>query len=353
MADQNNKKIMSDSKKMKVLCIGSTSQDIFFPTDEYTILDTPEELTSKSKALFEVGGKFSVADRYEAIGGVATNISVGLARQDIPVGCYTSIGDDRIGDWCIAELEKNGVNTSFIVRQKDVKTDLSSIVVLMKSGERIIFHNRDANELLSIDESRLSGSEWIFISALNGAWRENLRHILTAAREKSLKLAINPGQHNLREDPALIFETLKSTAFLVLNKDEAIELLLASNLLTGKEKQERIDDEETLILTLHRAGAETVALTDGARGAWISDGHSLYHAPVLQNIRVLDMTGAGDAFASASFGALISGLPLETALRYGIGNGGSVVQHYGAIEGLLSQSELEILTKDLTVEKIR
>lgn len=65
------------------------------------------------------------------------------------------------------------------------------------------------------------------------------------------------------------------------------------------------------------------------------------------------MTGAGDAFASASFGALISGLPLETALRYGIGNGGSVVKHYGAIDGLLSQSELEILTKNLRIEKIR
>ncbi|MDQ5961302.1 MAG: PfkB protein [Patescibacteria group bacterium] len=344
---------MSDSKKVKVLCVGSTSQDIFFPTDEYTVLETPEDILSKSKALFEVGGKFRVADRFEAVGGVAANISVGLGRQGVGVACYSSIGDDQMGDWCIAELEKNNVDTSFITRQKNTKTDLSAIVVLMKSGERIIFHNRDANELLSVDESKLADTEWIFISALNGAWRENLKHILRVVQEKPIKLAINPGQHNLREDPALILEVIRHTSFLALNKDEAIELLLASDLLTETEKQEKIDDEETLLFALHRAGAKIITLTDGARGGWISDGHSLCHAPILPNIQSVDMTGAGDAFASASFGALISGLPLETALRYGIGNGGSVVKHYGAIDGLLSQSELEILTKNLRIEKIR
>jgi len=344
---------MSDSQKVCVLCVGSTSQDIFFPTDEYTVLETPEELTSKSKVLFEVGGKFRVADRFEAVGGVAANIAIGLARQGVSVGCHTSIGDDPIGDWCIAELERNGVDTSSIIRQKNTKTDLSAIVVLMKSGERIIFHNRDANELLAVDEAKLSDAEWIFVSALNGAWQDNLERILKVVREKSVKLAINPGQHNLREDPALMLAALKQASFLALNKDEAIELLLASDLLTETDKKEKINDEETLMLALHQAGARTVMLTDGERGGWISDGHSLYHAPILPGIRAVDMTGAGDASASASFGAILSDLPIETALRYGIGNGGSVVQHYGAIDGLLSQPELETLTKNIKIEKIR
>ncbi|MFZ1720330.1 MAG: carbohydrate kinase family protein [Candidatus Moraniibacteriota bacterium] len=344
---------MSDAKKVKVLCVGSTSQDIFFPTDEYTTIETPEDLIAKEKVLFEVGGKFRVKDRYEAVGGVATNVSIGLARQGIASACLTSIGDDPIGSWCLAELEKNGVETAFVTRQPQTKTDLSAIVVLMKSGERIIFHNRDANELLRVREEDLTQSEWVFVSALNGSWRENLTTVLSCVRANGISLALNPGQHNLREDPELILSTLRDTTLLCLNKDEATELLLASEFLTVTEKKTAINDEATLIRALHKAGAKIISLTDGARGAWASDGHSMYHADILPHITSVDMTGAGDAFGSAFFGALLAGLPLETALRYGIGNGASVVQYYGAIEGLLSQSDLEILTKDVKVEKLR
>ncbi len=344
---------MSDSKKVKVLCVGSTSQDIFFPTDEYTTIETPDDLTAKEKVLFEIGGKFRVKDRYEAVGGVATNVSIGLSRQGISVGCITSIGDDPIGSWCLSELEKNGVNASFVTRQSDTKTDLSAIIVLMQSGERIIFHNRDANEKLRVQPNDLGTSEWVFVSALNGAWRDNLACVLSKVEKGDARLALNPGQHNLREDPALLLSTLRHTDILCLNKDEATELLLASEFLTVTEKKDAINDEATLIRALHQAGAKIVSITDGARGAWASDGHSLYHADILPHIVSVDMTGAGDAFASAFFGALLQGLPLETALRSGIGNGGSVVQYYGAIEGLLSQTELEILTKDLKIEKVR
>lgn len=344
---------MSDAKKVKVLCVGSTSQDIFFPTDEYTTIETPDDLTAKEKVLFEIGGKFRVKDRYEAIGGVATNVSIGLSRQGVATACVTSIGDDPIGSWCLSELEKNGVDTSFVTRQPDTKTDLSAIIVLMQSGERIIFHNRDANEKLRVQKEDLSRSEWVFVSALNGAWRENLTIVLSCVRENDISLALNPGQHNLREDPELILSALRNTTLLCLNKDEATELLLASEFLTVTEKKTAINDEATLIRALHKAGAKIISLTDGARGAWASDGHSMYHANILPHINSVDMTGAGDAFGSAFFGALLQGLPLETALRYGIGNGASVVQYYGAIEGLLSMGALETLTQNLKVEKIR
>jgi sugar/nucleoside kinase (ribokinase family) len=338
---------------VKVICIGSTSQDIFFPTDEYTTIETPEDLTAKSKALFEIGGKFRVADRFEAVGGVASNVSIGLSRQGIATACLSVIGDDRIGSWCQSELEQNKVDTTLITIKPETKTDLSAIIVLMRSGERIIFHNRDANEKLVVKAGDLAQTEWVFISALNGHWKQNLKCILDQATAHHLKIAFNPGQHNLREDPDLVLNTLKQTDLLCLNKDEATELLLTSDTLTMTEKHDGINDEAILIRGLHRAGAKIISLTDGTRGAWASDGHSLYHADILTHVTSIDMTWAGDAFASAFFGATLSGLSLETALRHGIGNGGSVVKHYGAIEGLLSSSDLEIFTKDVHIEKLR
>ncbi len=69
------------SKYPEVICIGSVSQDIFFPTSEGIVIETPEDITAKQKIAFELGGKYKVQDRYEAVGGVAANVSQGLARR--------------------------------------------------------------------------------------------------------------------------------------------------------------------------------------------------------------------------------------------------------------------------------
>ncbi len=61
------------SRKEEILCIGSVSQDIFLPTDEGTILKTPEDIHAPLKVAFALGGKVRIEDRYENIGGVAAN----------------------------------------------------------------------------------------------------------------------------------------------------------------------------------------------------------------------------------------------------------------------------------------
>ncbi len=82
---------------MKIICIGSSSKDIFFPTDEGVILETPEDLTSQRKIAFELGAKFRAEDRYEALGGCAANVAAGLARIGFETEYYTKIGDDDLG----------------------------------------------------------------------------------------------------------------------------------------------------------------------------------------------------------------------------------------------------------------
>lgn len=314
----------------EIICIGSCSQDIFFPSDEYTVFETPEDITSKSKAAFEIGGKFRVPDRYEAIGGVAANVSIGLARLGIRSGCYTHIGQDALGDWAIDTLAAEAVSTAYVDREAGIKTDLSAIVVLMKSGDRIIFHNRDANERLVVDPKRLSGASWIFMSSLNGAWQKNVAAITKYLDASGAKFALNPGQHNLKEDPSLILSLIARASVLMLNKDEAIELLMHE---AGID-QDRLDDERYLMETLLKKGAKTIGLTDGVRGAWATDGTEFLHAPIHVLGAVVDSTGAGDAFASGFLASRMHAEPLSLSLVTGILNSGGVVAHYGAIEGL-------------------
>ncbi len=321
---------------LPIICIGSTSQDIFFPIDEGVIIETPEDLTSKVKIAFELGGKYRVADRYEAVGGVAANVSQGLSKLGQKVACYSKVGNDTLGQWISGELKKANVAINSLFIDESVRTDLSAIIVLTQNGERTIFHNRDANEKLEILEEKLLPASWFFVSALNGPWQENLKKILSLKRKGEVRLAFNPGQHNIKENASLIRETMKEADLVVLNKDEALELLLAGKSIPPDFQQE----EKFLIRELSQGGKGIVALTDGARGAWASDGKEFWHGESHLEGSVKDATGAGDAFTSAFFGSVIENIPLPEALKRGITNSLSVLQAYGAGSGLLDSRAL-------------
>lgn len=337
-------------KKTDVICVGSSSKDIFFPTDEGVIIETPEDITAKQKIAFELGGKYRVRDRYEAVGGVAANVSCGLARLGYTVAAYSCLGDDEIGRFVLDSFRKERVVTDLITTFQDAKTDLSAIIVMTQNGERTIFHNRDANERLVVDQKKLRQTQWLFVSALNGDWKKNFSTILEAQKEYGLKFALNPGQHNIKEDARHIFEILRTVDVLLLNKDEAIELLLQSE---ARPTPDELNDELFLLEKLHAAGAKVIGMTDGKRGSWGYDGNEYWFCPIYTRAGVLDSTGAGDAFGSGFFAAHMAGAPLSRALQYGIANSGSVVGFYGAIDGLMIRADIENLIEKIEPKHLR
>ncbi|NTW45448.1 MAG: carbohydrate kinase family protein [Candidatus Moranbacteria bacterium] len=337
-------------RRPRVICIGSASKDLFFPTDEGEILETPEDLTAQRKVAFELGGKYRVDDRYESVGGVAANVAWGLSRLNIAAAPYSRIGGDEVGRWILSEFRRAGVRTDLLEVDRSVGTDVSAIIVLTQNGERTIFHNRDANEGLVIEPKRLRGAEWIFVSALNGDWEDKLRVAARSATENRSKLALNPGQHNLRGNPALVLETVSKADMLLLNKDEALELVMKS----GKDvSADELNDERFLLSALLSAGAKTIGMTDGDRGAWAADATGFWHCPIGRVERVVDTTGAGDSFASAFFAAIaFHGLAVSDALRWGIAESGSVVGSYGATAGLLDTEEIRRRAEELRSERL-
>ncbi len=337
-------------KPYEVICVGSISKDVFFPTDEGIVIETPEDTVAQVKVAFELGGKYRVRDRYEAVGGVAANVSCGLARLGIDVACYSNRGNDEIGRFVSDVLRQEGVATRYLSVENAAKTDLSAIIVLMQNAERTIFHNRDANEKLAIRETDIRNTEWLFVSALNGPWEENLKTLLDIRERYDLKLALNPGQHNIRENPGLLMRALRSVDILLLNKDEAVELSMQS---PERPSREQLDDELFLLEFLRRAGAKMIGMTDGKRGAWGYDGREYWFCPIHTRGAVVDSTGCGDAFGSGFFSAILEGKTIDVALRYGMAQSGSVIGFYGAIEGLLRKEEMEEHIEQIIPRRLR
>ena len=323
----------------QVICIGSAAKDVFFPTAEMRIIDNPGDPQVKKLMAFEYGAKYQIDDRYEAPGGCAANSAQGLARLGIEVACYARIGSDPEGDWVIDSLRREKVETEFIQWDGKFRTDLSFILVNPQTGDRTIFFNRDANEKLEIRQDELE-AQWLFVSALNGDWQGNMDKILTAKKNRNMKLAVNPGQANLKENKKKVIEFIKNAELLLLNRDEAIEI-------TDSQQ----DDFKILLEKLEKLGPKIIAITDGENGsAGSEDGFRLWASATRE--KAVDLTGAGDAFGAAFLAAHIQGRDLETCLKWGIANGGSVVNFYGAKEGLLNEEQLTEKSSSVEIRKI-
>ena len=85
---------------------------------------------------------------------------------------------------------------------------------------------------------------------------------------------------------------------------------------------------------LHALGPKIVCITDGANGNQASDGKKIYFVGA-RKIKVVERTGAGDAFASGFVACLIKTGKIEDAVRIGSLNAESVIKIRGAKNGLL------------------
>jgi sugar/nucleoside kinase (ribokinase family) len=332
----------------KIICIGSACKDIFFPTSEGKVLETPEDLLCQEKIVFELGAKYKIEERFEALGGCAANVAVGLVKLGLEAGCYSKLGGDVAGKWIKETLEKDGVGTELVKTENNFPSDLSAIVVDATSGDRVIFSNQKVNETLEIIPEEIKNAEWFFVGDLQGDWENKLEKVFAVAKENNIRVASNPRQINIHDNPQKVLEFISKSEALFINKDETIEVLSATG---EKYSPEELENELFLIKKLKNLGPKVVALTDGKRGAWATDGEKVIHAPALTT-DAKDTTGAGDAFCSGFLSAYIKSKNLEECLIWGIANGASSVDFYGGTEGLLNEVDIIKMVGDVKVEEI-
>jgi sugar/nucleoside kinase (ribokinase family) len=245
-------------------------------------------------------------------------------------------------------LEKNAVGIDLVTRDEKTISDLSAIIVDRESGERVIFSNQKANGKLEIVPENIAETEWIFIGDLHGVWEDHLDAIIGVAQEKKIKIAYNPRQANIHDNVEKIIQAASFSEILFVNKDEAIEI--ASRMEKGFSAEE-LNSEEFLLKELKKLEARIVALTDGRRGAWATDGEKTFFAKGLV-VPAVDSTGAGDAFSSGFMAGYINEKSLEECLQWGIANSASAVQFYGGSEGLLDEEIIQKKIREVSVESV-
>lgn len=327
-----------------VVTIGGSVKDVTFFTDQGQVFTTPQNLTAQKMLAFEYGAKINIKDVFLGFGGGAANSAVSLARLGLKVGVITRVGKDESGREIINRFKTEKINTDFCQFDDKVSTGFSFILATSKvDKEHIAFLHRGAAEKFILDGKKLSGlnANWFYVTSMYGKdWLRNVKTIFDLGKKKNIKVVWNPGNLQLQGGRRLIGPYLKRTQILILNKDEAIELVL-SGIKLGRKNPNHLNRPLYLLNILHEWGPKMVIITDGKKGSWVYNGKDVYQQKSLKP-KALDTTGVGDAFGSSFLaGLILEQGNIKKALKWGVINSASVVSRVGAQNGLLTYKQLK------------
>ena len=253
-------------------------------------------------------------------GGVGRNISENLARMGCRTKLITAIGDDLYGNKIRQEAESTNIDMSdtFVIKGQNTSTYMS---ILDHEGDMIAaISQMDIYNHLTVDmmKTKKSVIENSRVCVLDTNLREDvLAYILnncrnvdyfvdTVSTAKAIKIKKNIGR----------FHTLK------LNKIEA-------EMLSGLKINGMSDLPKTTKFFLDK-GVNQVFITLGKDGVYYSDGKNESHVEQPE-IKVVNATGAGDAFTAALVYAYQEGYEISDATKFAMGAAVLALSHENTI----------------------
>lgn len=307
-----------------IISIGDAVLDTFLKLEDAILIPSQEE--HNPMLCLTYADKIPIEDFEQKIAGNAANNAIGSRRLGMKAAFYSIVGNDDSGKKIIQGIKAEKVSTKYLKVDKLLPTNYT--VVLNFNAERTQLIYR-VDRMYSLP--RLNRTKWIYYTAV-GKNHVNLeKDIVKFINKTNTKLAFNPGAYQLERGAKSLKGALKATEVLFVNKEEGFKLV-------GRCK------ECDLLNQLRELGPKIVVVTDGSKGAYAFDGKEKYHMKVFP-AKVVEMTGAGDAFATGFLAAINFGKDIKEALRWGTSNSTSVIGYIGPQDGLLSQEGMQKMLK--------
>ncbi len=296
-----------------VISFGGAVVDVFVETD----------MPEKGKFMYyPIGSKISVKDMRFDVGGGGVNTSIAFSRLGLKTGCIGKIGDDNDGKTILDVLRKEKVK--FLGKIEKNSPSGHSIILDSRDHDRTVLTYKGINNDLKLNEIPLKKikTKWLYFSSMQGESFKSQKELIN--KLKNVKLAFNPSEYLIKNENLL--PLLKKCEALILNKEEA-ELLLKKNNIR----------ESDLLFGLKKLGPNIIVITDKDKPIIAYDGIKRYRL-IPHKIKVVERTGAGDAFASGFVAGLIADWPINKALELGLKESESVISHYGAKHKLIKMN---------------
>jgi ribokinase len=266
----------------------------------------------------------------EACGGSAANTIVGLARLGCKVGFVGKVADDREGRMLIQDFRKESVDISGIVHSKHGRSG-TVMGFVNKKGDRALYVDPGINDTLEFNElniERVFQTRFLHITSFVGEKSFQTQKQLVESLPNRVKLSFDPGEFYARKGGAL--ESMINRAYVLMPNQNELELLTS----TASYK------EGAKVLLAN--GVRIVAVKLGSKGCYVTDGRERHFIEPFK-VKVVDTTGAGDAFCAGFLFGLIKNKSLEECGRLGNFVASRCIMKMGARPGLPYRRDLEFL----------
>lgn len=263
-----------------------------------------------------------VVDYSEACGGSAANTVVGLARLGCKVGFIGKVANDTEGKMLLEDFRKEGVDTQGIAVSKNGRSG-KVLGFVDEEGQRALYVDPGVNskiKLGDIDRAYASNTKFWHLTSFVGDESFRTQTRLLAELPHKVKVSFDPGALYARLGMVKLKSIIDRTFVLMPNAGEL-------TLLTG-----RTDYRSGAKLLLDK-GVEVLAVKLGNRGCYVTDGKESCSVEPFK-VKVVDTTGAGDAFNAGFIFGLLSGKSLYEAARTGNFVASRCIATMGARAGL-------------------
>ena len=307
---------------MKILGIGNAIVDVICKVDENFI--SQNNLTkSTMKLIFDENEFQNLLENLQiektVSGGSVANSIVGISQLGDQVGFVGKVSDDQFGSKYEEGLKKENVKYFYSKKKEDLPTGTCIILVTPDSERTMITFLGTAGKINEndIDTNIIKKSEIIFLEGYlwdEGEPRKAFDKAINSANKIAMSLS---DQFCVDRHKSHFLNLVKNKLDITFANEQEI-----TSLIEAKKFNEVINFSKQL--------NKLVVVTRGEKGAVAINGEEIIECNIQKNLKIVDLTGAGDLFAAGFLHGYINEFSIKASLQKGTEMSSRVIQQIGA-----------------------
>ena len=307
---------------MKILGIGNAIVDVICKVNDSFI--EQNNLTKSTMKLFFDENEFkklliNLKIEKNVSGGSVANSIVGLSQLGDKVGFIGKVSDDDFGEKYEEGLKKENVKYFYSKKKEELPTGTCLILVTPDSERTMCTFLGTAGKINQNDVSSdaIKGSEIIFLEGY--LWDEG-------EPKKAFDKAINNANKVAMSlsDQFCVDRHKSNFLNLVQNK---LDIIFANEQeITSLIDAKKFDE----VINFARQLNKLIVVTRGEKGAVAINGEKIIESDIQKNLKIVDLTGAGDLFAAGFLHGYVNKLSMKQCLEKGTEMSSRVIQQIGA-----------------------
>lgn len=284
------------------------------------------------------GTSIEAATRFtSALGGSSANIAVALTRAGGQAALLTSVSDDAVGRFCLAQLDAYGVDRTHVrTSGGPSRNSLAVVETRLDNCQSVIYRNGAADfdmtlaDVEAVDYTRLGGLITTGTVLASEPSRSATFRAFDLARAAGLPLIFDidyrPYSWASATEAAEVYSRAATSCDVIVGNDVEFGFM-AGDILRGLDKARSLN-------------AQIVVYKMGELGAITLSGGQEVRTGIYQTT-ALKPTGAGDAFLGNLIASLARGEPLAKAVLHGSAAAAIVVSRVGCAPAMPTRAELD------------